>query len=239
VTAGISSTKIAVGFVVFDCLLAMVSLPLFVSFNVVAFWLGVCIGMRSAVRWWKLLRFRQRAQFVSDIRRVDYFRRVPGPHLENWLLTAFTARGFVLLGDPVLRRSPGEGFAWRSGKKVALFIQQERPLKESDLARIWALKNKRHLDTVFLFSPFSSAPKNKRPGLQILAGQELLSWMSVLSDVRPLNIGALAPHNCSCGAPQNEYVSCGGEALLICSRYPDCQEAPRPEFGKAASAAGK
>jgi hypothetical protein len=213
-------------------LLAIVYPPLSITFSLAALGFGVFIG----ARWWKQLPFRQKAKYVSDIRRADYFHHVPGPQLENWLLAAFTARGFVLLGDPALGRSLDQGYAWRSGKKVALFIQQERPLQERDLVSICALKNKCKVDSVFVFSPFSSAPKSKRPGLEIVAGQKFLSWMSVLDGVRPVNIGKLPPQNCSCGAPQEEHLSRAGEPLLICTQYPDCREAPQPGFGKVSSA---
>ncbi len=219
-----------------DVLLAVVSPPVFVSLNVTAVWIGISIGIRSAFRWWKQRLFVQRAQSVSDIRRIDYFRRVPGPQLENWLLAAFEARGFLPMGDPFLARSLDQGFVWRSGKMAALFIQQERQLTEYDLKKIWASKNKCRVDNVFVFSPFSSAPKGNRHGLEILVGQEFLSWMSVLAGVRPVNIGTLAPQNCSCGARQEEWVSLAGEPLLICSRYPDCREAPQPAFGEPVSA---
>jgi hypothetical protein len=178
------------------------------------------------VRWWKLRSFVQEAQFVSQICRVDYFRRVPAAQLENWLLAALTARGYVLLGDPILGRSHGEGCAWRSGKRAGVLIQQERSLTEGDLAIFGALRKKCKVDTILVFSPFSSAPQCHRPELNILAGQEFLSWMSVLESVRPVKIGTLSPPNCSCGAAREEYVSRAGEPLLICSRYPDCREAP-------------
>ncbi len=215
-----------------NCLLAIVSPRLHIYFSIAALGLGVSFG----VGWLKQLPFKQKARYVSEIRRIDYFRSVPTPQLESWLLNALTARGFVLLGEPFLGRSIDQGCAWRRSRRVALFIQQERPLTERDLASIGALRSKCKAQIVFVFSPFSSAPKSTRHGLEIQAGQEFLSWMSALDGVRPVNIGKLAPQNCSCGAPQEEHVSRAGAPLLICSRYPDCREAPRPRIGSVPSA---
>jgi hypothetical protein len=232
-----SRVLIAMAVVVVDGLLAMVSLQLFIFFSVAALWFGVVIGIQSAKRRRKQRPFLQIAQSLADIRRVDYFRRVSAPQLETWLLAAFTARGFTTMGDPVLGRSHDQGCVWRSGKKAALHIQQERPLNEGDLVRIWTLRNECKADSVFIFSPFLTASKSHNPRLEILAGQEFLSWMSVLDGVRPLNVGVPAADKCSCGAPLEERVSHAGEALLICLRYPDCDEAPQPDFGKAVSGA--
>ena len=218
---------IVVAIVTVDCLLAAVSPPIFVFFSLAALLFGTYIGIRAAVRWLKKLPYLQEAQSVSQIRRVEYFSRVPGPQLENLLLAALTAQGYVLLGDPLLGRSHGEGCAWRSGKRAGVLIQQERPLQERDLASIGALRRKYKVDTVLVFSPFSKVPQSNCPGVEILAGQKFLSWMSVLDGVRPVNIDEVGPQKCPCGAPQEERVSRAGEPLLICSRRPDCREAPR------------
>lgn len=217
-------------------LAAVVSTPLFVFLILVAFWGGLWVGIRSALYRWRQLPFLEKAQHVSDIRRVDYFRRVPSPQLENWVLASLIARGFVVLGDPVLGRSRIQGYAWLQGKKTVVVMRPEGPLKDRDLDRIYNLKNKCHAEAALVFSPFSSAPRSNRPGLDILAGKKFLSWMKVLDSVRPINIGALPPQTCSCGAPQVEHVSRAGEPVLICSRFPDCQEVQRPNLGNLASA---
>ena len=226
---------IAVAVAIVDGVLAMVSLQLFIFFSVAAVWFGIVIGIQSGRRRRKQRPFLQIAQSVAEIRQVDYFRRIPAEQLERWLLAAFTARGFTTMGDPVLGRSHDQGWVWRGGKKAVLYIQQERPLNEGDLARIWTLRNECKADSVYVFSPFLTASRSDKPSLEILAGQEFLSWMSVLDGVRPLNIGTLAAERCSCGASQVERVSQAGEPLLICSRYPDCDETPQPDFGKALS----
>jgi hypothetical protein len=216
--------------------LAVVSPPVFVFLSLAALWGGLWIGIRLALRWWKQLPFLQKAQYISEIRRVDYFRRVSGPQLENWVLLTFTARGYVLLGDPVLGRSLPQGCAWIGGKKTSVVMQQDRPLTERDLQQIYTAKNRFKVEKVIVLSPFPNAPESNLPGLEILAGKKFLSWMSVLDGVRPVLIDRLPPQNCSCGCPQHEYVSRAGESLLICSRYPDCQKAPRSGVGSVLSA---
>jgi hypothetical protein len=218
--------QIAAAVVVVGLLLALVSTAAFLFFLLAAMWFGLYFGARATVRWWKQRLFLEEAQSVSRICDVDYFRRVSGSQLESWLLAALTARGYVLLGDPVLGRSHGQGCAWRAGKRVGLWIQQERQLSERDLASLAALKKKCKVDALLVLSPFSVAPKCHRPELEILAGQEFLAWMSVLDGVRPVNVDSIDPQNCSCGGPREQSVSRAGRALLRCSRYPDCREPP-------------
>ena len=128
-----------------------------------------------------------------------------------------------------------QGCAWLSGKKIVLAIQHDRPLSQLDLARIYRLKSQCNMD-VMVFSPFASAPEINRPGLNVVVGEEFLSWMSVLDSAPVVNLGTRASQNCSCGAPREERVSRAGDPLFICSRYPDCREVVQAEFEKVATA---
>ena len=224
---------IAAGILAFCLLLAVAPTPIFVFLSLVAFWAGLWIGIRWAIRRWKEAPFLKRAQSVSDVSSIDYFRRVPVLPLENWVRTALTRHGFLLLGDPVLGRSPVQGYAWLNGKKAIVVMRLERALNPRDLESIYQLKSKYKAELAIVFSPFSSAPSSNYPGLEVLAGPAFLSWMSVLDGVKPMNIGDLSPQICRCGSPQVEHVSRAGEPVLICSRYPDCQEASRPSFANA------
>jgi len=221
----IAATIVVVGF-----LLLFVPPSALVFVGVPALWGGLWIGMRSALRWWKQRQFLVKAQSVSEIRQVSYFRRVPEEQLENWIFTTLTARRFVLLGDPVLGRPLTQGYAWHDGKRAVVVIQHERPLIEADLRRIYTLKNKFQAVTAIVVSPFPSAPRSNHPGLQILAGKDLLRFMSVLDGVPPMKIGDLPAQFCSCGSQQVEHVSRAGEPLLVCSRYPDCSKVERPSL---------
>ena len=223
----IAATIVAVG-----CLLAVVPLPAVVFLSLVVFWGGAAVGMRFAMRWWSQRRFMEIAKHVSDIGRPDYFRRVPESQLESWVFTVLASRGFVLLGDPILGRSRNQGYAWREGKKAVVVIQQEQPLTADDLRRFYSLRNKLRAQTAFVVSPFSSSPSSDYPGLEILAGKDLLRFMSVLDGVPPMNIGEIPPQVCSCGSPQIEHVSRAGAPLLVCARYPDCQKTERPTAAK-------
>lgn len=228
---------IAAGILAFIFVLTVLPTPVLVFLSLAAFWGGLWVGIRWSTRRWKQLPFLQRAQSVSDICSVDYFRRVPALPLENWVRTALTYHGFVLLGDPVLGRSPVQGYAWLNGKKAIVVMRLERALNEQDLESIYHLKSKYRAELAIVFSPFSSAPRSNYPGLEVLAGKAFLSWMSVLNGVKPMNIGALLPQTCSCGSPQVEHVSRAGEPVLICSRYPDCREAQRPGLASVAALA--
>jgi len=212
----------------FGLLLAVVPLPAFVLVISMTLGGGVVVGTRATRRWWKERQFLQKAQYVSDISQVGYFRRVPKDQLENWVFLSLTARRFVLLGDPILVRSHAQGYAWRDGKKAVVVIQLERALMEDDLRRIYTVKSKFQVENVIIVSPFPKAPRTTLPGFQILAGKDLLRWMSVLHGVKPTNLGNLPIQFCSCGAQQVEQVSRGGEPLLVCSQYPDCQKVERP-----------
>jgi len=195
---------------------------------VVTFWGVVLGGSGAARRWWKEREFLQKALYVSDICRVAYFRRVPKEQLETWVFLALTAHEYVLLGDPILGRSVELGYAWQNGKKAVVVIQQGRALIDDDLRRTYTLKNKLRVENAIIISPFSKAPRSNLPGLEILAGDDLLRWMSVLNGVRPVNLRSVPIHFCSCGAQQVEQVSRAGEPLLVCSRFPDCQKAECP-----------
>ena len=227
------AAAIAAGFF----LTAVVSEPLFIFLSVAMLLGGLWFGSRFAFQKWKRRPFLQKARYVSDICRVDYFRRVPEQQLETWLLSSLTARGYVLLGDPVLGRSLIQGYAWLSGKKAVVVIQQARVLTVRDLDRIYTLKNRFKVETVLVFSPFPEAPFSTRPGLEVLAGDEFLSWTKELSGVPPLHFASLPSQNCSCGSPQFECVSRAGEPLLLCSRYPDCRQAQQPTFENVRAAA--
>ena len=220
----IAAAIVAVFFV-----LAMVSEPAAVFLTLCALGGGLWFGIRLAIEKWKQLPYLEKAHSVSDICRVDYFRRVPEAQLETWLLISLTARGYVLLGDPVLGRSLVQGYAWLGGKKAVVIIDQARPLTQQGLDRIYTLKNRFKVETALVFSPFPDAPFSSHPGVRILTGNEFLSWIKVLDGVRPLNIASLPSQDCSCGSPQVECVSRAGGPLLRCSRFPDCQKTHRPE----------
>lgn len=222
------SLVIAASVGAFYFLLAMVSMPVFAFFSLAGFFGGLWFGFRYGIHWWRQLPFLRKARCVSEISRVDYFRRIPRSQLESWVLTALTSRGYVLLGDPVLGRSLIQGYAWMGGKKSVIVMQQERPLENRDLDRIYTLKNKHKVESALLFSPFEGAPASNRPGLEILTDKKFLEWMSGLDGVKPMIIEALPPQHCSCGAQQEQHVSRAGEPLLVCSRFPDCQETQRP-----------
>jgi hypothetical protein len=224
---------IAASVVTFGLVLALAPPPVSVFLTLVALWGGLWVGARWAIQWYRRPPFPQQARSVSEIASIDYFRRVPKLPLENWVCTALTSHGFLLLGDPVLGRSPIQGYAWLNGKKAVVVMRLERALKEQDLESIYQLKNKCKAELAIIFSPFVNAPASNYPGLEVLAGQGFLTWMNVLTSVKPINVGRLRLNKCSCGSPQIESVSRGGEPLLICSRYPGCKEVTSPGSSNA------
>jgi hypothetical protein len=215
---------IAGGVVTFGFVLALAPLPVSVFPSLVVLFGGLFFGARWAMQRYRRSPLPQPARSVSEISSIDYFRRIPTLPLENWVRTALTSHGFLLLGDPVLGRSPVQGYAWLKGKKAVVVMRLERALKRQDLEGLYQLKNQCKAELAIIFSPFANAPISDYPGLEILAGQAFLTWMNVLTSAQPLPVGGLRLKKCGCGSPQIESVSRGGEPLLICSRYPDCKE---------------
>ncbi|GEM_PF-3199521 len=228
---------IAAAVVAAGLLLSVAPFPILVSLGVMIFWVGVVVGIYAGTRWWIQRDFVEPARYVSEIRRVDYFRRVPKSQLQNWVCAALVSRGAVLLGDPISGRSRTLGYAWQNGKKTIAVVQPERQLKEEDLRRAYGLKNGVQAESAIIVSPFSNAPTSNYPGIQVLAGKDLLRFMKFLDSERPVNITEVVPQYCKCGSPQVQYVSCAGEPLLVCSRYPECREVKRPDMTKPPSSA--
>lgn len=199
---------------------------LFLSLNVL--WGSLWFASRFLLLRWKQRLHRQPARYISEIRSVSYFRHLPEAQLEKLTFQVLAARKFLLLGDPILGRAKAQGYAWQAGKKTVVVLQRETVLTKDDLNKIHTLKNRSKAERAIVISPFSTTARNPYPGLEILSGKKLVSWMKTLDNVRPVKIGALPVQQCSCGSPQEEHVSRAGEALLICSRYPDCQATQQP-----------
>src|SRR5258708_380433 len=132
-----------------------------------ALWAILWLGVRHGLSWWRERWFLQPAHYISDIKRVSYFRQLSESQLERLALNALTAHKFLLLGDPILGRAKVQGYAWRAGKKVVFVVRRERPLTVSDLHEIHRLKNKAKAERVLVVSPFSHAPRESCPGVEI------------------------------------------------------------------------
>jgi len=98
---------------------------LFLTLSVL--WTALWLAVRHGLSWWRERWFLQPAHYISDIKRVSYFRQLPESQLERLALNALTAHKYLLLGDPILGRAKVQGYAWRAGKKVVIVLRREKP----------------------------------------------------------------------------------------------------------------
>lgn len=204
-----------------------------------AFWAVLWVAIRWSLSWWRRRRYLEPARSVADILRVDYFRCLPRLQLEQLVIQVLTAGKFVLLGDPIVGRSKEQGYAWQAGKKSVVVLRQASPLTSRDLDEIQKMKNRVKAERALVLSPFAASPRGAYPGVEVLSGKKLLSWMGALDQVKPPTIGTLPPSNCRCSAPLKVQVSRAGEPLLVCPRHPDCKGVYRPRRSpRDASASG-
>lgn len=192
------------------------------------FWTIVLLVARFFWIRWRQRSYLRPARYVSEIQGVDYFRSLSPAQFENLIELGLKARKFTLLGDPYLGRSGKQGYAWRAGRKVVLVYKPDKPLIAKELSDISIQQKKARAEQALVFSPFPKAARVFQPGLEVLVGKKLVSWFSVLDDLRPPVSGKISPERCECDSVMEERVNRGGQPLLVCSRYPDCKNMRKP-----------
>lgn len=204
------------------------------------FWSGVLYGAKIAWRRWQQWRLQQLARYVSEIRSVDYFRRLSPSQFESLVMRVLKVRQFTVLDDPFLGRSRNQGYAWKKGKKIVLIHRPENSILPKELRDIAKEAGMVRAEQALVFYPFPQAPPASYPNVEVLAGKKLLAWFSVLDDVAPPVSSRAPDKNCGCGAPLRERVNRRGQPLWVCSCFPDCRitfeaDPLRPDYELPAS----
>lgn len=189
------------------------------------FWIFLLsFSWRTYVRWRDARRYRP-ARRLSDIRSLDYFRRFSPEQFHDLVIQGLRMHQYALMGDPLLKASKRQGYAWKSSKRTVTVYMLDRPPNTAELAAIQGKQTSARADNVLLFTPFEKAIPSDNPKLRILAGADLIRWFSVMSTTRPPVPDPLpATKKCSCGSMMEPRVSQMGVPLLACSRYPECRE---------------
>ncbi|MBI4460680.1 MAG: topoisomerase DNA-binding C4 zinc finger domain-containing protein [Acidobacteria bacterium] len=172
---------------------------------------------------WRKGRQQQLACYISEIRSAGYFRRISPSQFESLLLNAFKARQFTVFDDPYLGRSRKQGYAWKEGKKVVVVYHREDSLTTEILEKISKHAALMRAEKALVFHPFPEAAAATPLNTEVLAGDKLLAWFSVLENVVPPIANRALRETCECGSPLRERVNRRGEFLWVCSRFPDCR----------------
>lgn len=193
-------------------------------FVLIVFWMAMFQAAKFGWKRWRTWNVQQPARYVSEVRSVDYYRRLPPDLFESLVLQALKARQFTLLDDPYLGRSKKQGYAWRAGKKMVVVHHPESSLPNRALEEI--AKNLRTVraEQALVFYPYPQGPASPPHDVTVLAGKKLLSWFSVLDTLPPPLPGPAWSEMCECGSPRKERINRAGGSLLVCTRLPDCRQ---------------
>ena len=189
----------------------------------VMFWSAVLYCGSNAWRRWRKWHLQQLARYVSEVRGVDYFRQLSPAQFESLVMRVLKARQFTVLDDPYLGRSKNQGYAWKKGKKIVLVHRTANSMTPKELESIAKEARMVRAEQALVFYPFPHAPRASNPNVDLLAGEKLLKWFSVLDDLVPPVTNRVPDRSCECGAPLKERVNRQGQFLWVCSRYPDCR----------------
>ncbi len=195
---------------------------------VLAFWMVALFSAKSIYRKVRQRHLLEPARFLSEMLSVDYYRQLSAAQFETLILMGIRKRGYTLLGDPWLGRAKEQGYIWKKGTKAILVYSLYDTVTLEDLEDAAKKRKMARAEHVYVFYPFPSAPKSHHDGVEVLYGNKLLNWFSVLDDVLPPVFRKAQPEICECGAPMRERVSRAGQPLLVCSMYPDCRTIRAP-----------
>ena len=193
-------------------------------FALLVFWMAAFHATRFGWLRWQRWNIRQPARYVSEIRSVGYFRRLP-PHLFEFLvMQTLKARKYTLLDDPYLGRSKEQGYAWKAGKKIVVVHHPDSALPNKTLEEIAKKLRMVRAEKALVFYPYPKGPASPQHDVTVLAGKKLLSWFSVLDTLPPPLPAPAFAAICECGAPMKERINRAGGSLLVCSKLPDCRK---------------
>jgi hypothetical protein len=199
-------------------------------------WVVLLSGLKIGYDSWRKWRFCQPARYVSEIKALRYYQNLNPELFSRLIMEGLKQHQYTLLGNPIVGASREQGFAWKSGKRAVIAPWLEKPLTANDLNQLAIKQSRVKAERVLVFSPFAKAPLPVHNGIEVLAGEKLLSWFSVLSATRPPVSGKIASPACgSCGSPMDERVNRAGLPLFVCSRYPDCKGMHQPDESEVSS----
>jgi hypothetical protein len=199
------------------------------------FWIVLLSALRIAYERWRNWRFCQPARYVSEIQSLRYYQGLSPEQFTRLIMEGLKQHGYALLGNPMVGASREQGFAWKSGKRAVIAPWFDKPLTADDFNQLAVMQNRVKAERILVFSPFSKAPQPLQTAIQVIAGDNLVTWFSVLNALRPPVSGRIQPPACECSAPMEERINRAGDTLFVCSRYPDCKNMRKAD--KAAPAA--